>query len=154
MVCWLSSFFLSVVSEVFYIKACYRLHSSLRQCSTFNFLLLFSRFFFSLYLFASFLVNDFSFSFFYTGYEIFSLTNFFVACFCFAVQFLWSLGFDIKLYVDVLIKMFAFIWWLCISLIATFLQWCMPSCCYILFLQQQFFSDIHLCNDVSIRIFS
>ena len=60
---------------------------------------------------------------------------FFLCClFCFVAHFPWSLGFDIKLYTVVL--MFAFIWWLCISLIATFLQWRMPSCYYILFLQQ------------------
>ena len=106
------------------------------KCSSFSFFLLLSRFFFffllliSLYLFASFLVI------FFMCYETFSLTKFFVACFCFAAQFLWSLGFDITLYGDVLTEVFAFIWWLCISLIATFMQWRMPSCCYILFLQQ------------------
>ena len=71
------------------------------KCSSFSFFLLLSRFFFffllliSLYLFASFLVN------FFMCYETFSLTKFFVACFCFAAQFLWSLGFDIKLYIGV-----------------------------------------------------
>ena len=94
----------------------------------------------SLYLFASFLV--------YIYIYILLLV------FCFVAQFPWSLGFDIKLYAKVLIEVFAFIWWLCISLIATFLQWRMPSCCYVLFLQRQSFSDIRLCNDVSIRIFS
>ena len=94
------------------------------------------------------------FFFFFMLWDLFPDKFFVVACFFFAAQFPWSLGFDIKLYIDDLIKVFAFIWWLCISLLATFLQWRMPSCCYILFLQQQSFSDICLCNDVSIRIFN
>ena len=65
----------------------------------------------------------------------FSFDKFFVvACFCFVACFPWSLGFDIKLYSNVLIVVFAFIWWLCISLIATLLQWRMPSCCHTLFM--------------------
>ena len=83
--------FLAFISEVFYIKACYFLPSSLRhmlnlQLSSFAF------------------KNFFFFFFFLTCYEIFFLTFFFfffVACFCFAAQFLWSLGFDIKLYTGV-----------------------------------------------------
>ena len=77
MVCRLSSSFLSVISKFFYIKACYCLPSSLRhmlnlQVSSPTFNIFF--FLISLYLFASFLVNDFFF-FFYTCYEIFSLTK-------------------------------------------------------------------------------
>ena len=53
-------------------------------CLTFSFLLLLSRFFF-LRAMRSF------------SWHLF----FFVACFCFAAQFLWSLGFDIKLYTGV-----------------------------------------------------
>ena len=45
MVCWFSLFFLSVILEIFYIKACYCLHHW-GTCSTFSFLLLLSRFFF------------------------------------------------------------------------------------------------------------
>ena len=40
------------------------------------------------------------FLFFFTCYEIVSLT-FFFSCFCFVAQFLWYLGFDIKLYTGV-----------------------------------------------------
>ena len=54
-------------------------------CLTFSFLLLLSRNFF----------------FFFMCYEICFLTFFVVACFCFVTQFLWSLGFDIKLYTRV-----------------------------------------------------
>ena len=122
MVCWLSSVFWFVVSKFFFIKACYCLPSSLRHMLN----LQLSPPAFKIFFF-----------FFNTCYEIFSLTNYFVACFCFAAQFPWCLGFDIKLYVDVLIEVFAFIWWLCISLIAMFLQWRMPSCYYIIFLQQK-----------------
>ena len=103
MVCWLSSFFLPVILEVFYIKACYCLLSFTEanaQPSAFffcfqDFFFFFFKLLISLYLFASFLVN------FFMCYETFSLTKFFVACFCFAAQFLWSLGFDIKLYIGV-----------------------------------------------------
>ena len=74
--------------------------------------------------------------FFNVPWDLFAVFFFFLLIFFFAAQFPWFLGFDITLYGDVLTEVFAFIWWLCISLIATFMQWRMPSCCYILFLQQ------------------
>ena len=54
----------------------------------------------SLYLFASFLVIFLIF-FFYVLWDLFPDKIFFVACFYFAAQFPWSLGFDIKLYTGV-----------------------------------------------------
>ena len=147
MVCWLSSFFLSIVSKVFYIKACYCLPSSLRHMlrSSHHSSSSSSSFctrWLEIKIEALPLCWFFLFFFFFKDMQWdFLLTSslllfFFFFNFGFAAQFPWSLGFDIKLYTDVLIEVFAFIWWLCISLIATFLQWRMPSCCYIPFLQQ------------------
>ena len=45
---------------------------------------------------------------------------------------------------NILTVTFSFIWWLCIPLIATFLQWCLPSYDSIFFLQQCSQSDVCL----------
>ena len=78
MICWLSSFFLSTTSEVFYINACYCLPSSLShmlnlQLSSPAFKIFF--FFFG-YLFVSFLLIFFFF-FFYVLWDLFP-NNFFL----------------------------------------------------------------------------
>ena len=74
----------------------------------------------------------------------FSFDKFFVvACFCFAAYFPYSLGFNVKLYINVLSLMSIFIWQLYIPLNTTFLQWCLSPYYHILTLQQQSLSDIH-----------
>ena len=74
----------------------------------------------------------------------FSSDKFFVvACFCYAACLPCSLGFSVKLYINILSLMSIFIWWLYISLNTTFLQWCLSPYYQIIALQQQSLSDIH-----------
>ena len=74
----------------------------------------------------------------------FSSDKFFVvACFCYAACFPCSLGFSVKLYINILSLISIFIWRLYISLNTTFLQWCLSPYYQIIALQQQSLSDIH-----------
>ena len=74
----------------------------------------------------------------------FSSDKFFVvACFCYAACLPCSLGFSVKLYINILSLISIFIWWLYISLNTTFLQWCLSPYYQIIALQQQSLSDIH-----------
>ena len=74
----------------------------------------------------------------------FSFDKFFVvACFCYAACLPCSLGFSVKLYINILSLMSIFIWWLYTSLNTTFLQWCLSPYYQIIALQQQSLSDIH-----------
>ena len=68
---------------------------------------------------------------------------FVVACFWYAACFPCSLGFSVKLYINILSLMSIFIWRLYISLNTTFLQWCLSPYYQIIALQQQSLSYIH-----------
>ena len=74
----------------------------------------------------------------------FSSDKFFVvACFCYATCFPCSLGFSVKLYINILSLTSIFIWRLYISLNTTFLQWCLSPYYQIIALQQQSLRNIH-----------